>query len=367
MQESSPKLPPRFVIKFLVSVHKFLLGAAQAILPPQLTVFDHIIGAASTMLLHTAAHWRIADYLHERPMSSEELAEVIGANSDAVHRMMRGLVTIGFFQITKDSKFENNRLSKTLRTDVPGSLRDVADYMGTKSIMDSWVDVKEAIITGKNTFEKIHQVSFWEWLRKNPNEGRTFAASTGSRTALDAPAVAAAYPFQDLRKLCDVGGGRGTLLAEILSQHSHLQAVLLDDEYVLEEAKYYLKERGVQERIKTVFGNFFQGLPNDCKDCDAYILRDILHDWDQENSLAILSNVRKIMKPGNRILIAEEVVEKFDTEKPGTMVDLHMMLIHDGRQRSREDFQKLFEKAGFQLRRVISTPVAISIVEGVAV
>lgn len=360
--------PPRFLVNILWLLNRFLIRCAQLVLPPQKTVFDHIVGLFSTMLLHVAANLRIADHLHKQPMTAEELAAIVGGQTDAIYRMMRGLVSLGFFQLSANGQFKNNRLSETLRTDVYGSFRDIADYIGSKSNVESWINIKDTILTGDNAFEKLHQMTLWDWFQKHPEEGRVFAAAVSNWTELHSPVIAAAYPFQQIKKLCDIAGGRGSLLAGILKQHSHLEAVLVDAEYVLEEAVNYLTVQGVQKRVQRVTGNFFESLPQECKECDAYLLRDILHDWDDERSLQILSNVRKVMKPGNRLLIIEEVVEKFDTMPLGPLMqDVHMMVVCGGKQRSQVDFINLFEKTGFHLKQIISTSLPVSIVEGVAI
>jgi hypothetical protein len=230
--------------------------------------------------------------------------------------------------------------------------------------MQAWADFETTVRTGKNAFERVHGASLWEHHRKHPEEGRTFAASMASVTALDAPGICAAYPFQAHASICDVAGGRGTLLAEILVKNPRARGVLFDEAHVLEQAGPVLAERGVAGRVERVAGSFFAEVPSGC---DLYVLKDILHDWDDARALSILRTVRRAMRPGTKLLVLEVLLEDDEFDAPGALLDVHMMTATcDGRQRSERELAALFAASGLAMVGVHVTPMPVSVVEAVA-
>ena len=224
-------------------------------------------------------------------------------------RAMRGAVSMGFFQRDAEGRYSNNRLSSTLRSSEVYDVRSFAEYFGSRSNMEAWCDFPETLRTGKNAFERVHGKSIWDWFDEHPHERQTFADSMMAMTLADAPGIATTYPFAEIQRLCDVGGGRGTLLSEILVRHPHLRATLCDNAGVLDSARELLTTRGVIERVELVPGSFFDAVP---RGSDAYVMKHILHDWDDERCIAILKNCRSAMEPGNRLLVVEAIVEDDD-------------------------------------------------------
>jgi SAM-dependent methyltransferase len=204
----------------------------------------------------------------------------------------------------------------------------------------------------------------WEWFDRHPEEQEAFAGTMVGITRLYAPGVASCYPFAEARRLCDVGGGHGDLLAEVLLRHPHLAAVLVDSPGVLATARPFLAARGVLERIELVAGSFFDGVPGGC---DVYLLKNILHDWDDERALRILANCRRAMQPGHRLLVVEALVEEGTTRDIGPLSDLQMMVVCGGRERGAGEYARLFQRAGFRAGRVVPTPGPMSVVEAIAV
>jgi hypothetical protein len=185
-----------------------------------------------------------------------------------------------------------------------------------------------------------------------------------SITIGEAAGIATTYPFAEAQKVCDVGGGRGTLLSEILLHHPKVQGILVDAPGVLESAKSLLDARGVRDRVELVPGSFFDAVPSGA---DVYTLKTVLHDWDDERSKKILSVVRSAMAPGARLAIIDFIVEP-DCDHYAVMVDMHMMLVcGEGRERSREDFGRLLQATGFRMGRSLTTSTGMGIVEGVAI
>ena len=358
-----PAVPPRFVVRFLLGCHRWLQRLAHAVIPPQFVVVEHAAGLATTQLLAIAARLRIADLLASGPRTAQELAQETQAHPEAMHRMLRALVSLNVFALdTTTGRFRNNRLSSALRTDITGSARAIAEYFGTSANMLAWADAEETIRTGRNAFERVHGMTVWDWFACHPEEERLFADGMQELTAADAPAVAAAYPFGEVQRICDVGGGRGTLLAYVLAVHPHLRGVLFEAPGIVEMAREFLHAWGLADRVDIRSGNFFASVPDGC---DAYLLKDVLHDWDDAHALQILRTIRQTMQPGQRVLICETLVEPMETALPGPLIDVCMMMVcREGRQRSRTEVTTLLEQAGLTCIRVLPTALPISIVEG---
>jgi C-methyltransferase len=361
-QLASP--PPRWLAAAAMRLRRIFRAAADAVVPPPVAVFEQIAAYMQTHLLRAAARLRIADLLAAGPLSAEELAPRAGVQAAGLHRLMRGLVTLGVFAQGRDGRFANNRASATLRADAPISLRDAALYFGSAAQLRAWDGLEETLATGADAFALAHGMGTWEWFDRHDAERDAFAGTMVAMTRLFAPGVATAYPFAAVRRLCDVGGSQGDLLAEVLRRHPRLTAVLLDSPAVLASALPLLAARGVAERVQLLPGSFFDAVP---PGCDAYLLKNILHDWDDPRAARILDNCRRAMQPGHRLLVVETVVEESTTREIGPLSDLQMMVVcGGGRERSRAGYARLFAAAGFRLARVVPTAGPMSVIEGLA-
>ncbi len=359
-----PSAPPATIARAALRAHQLALRAADRALPAEFALMLKIAGFWTTQLLHVAAKFRVADHLQSGPKTGAELAALTGTNQDALHRVMRALITDGVFAFDASGRFVNNRLSETLRSGIIASMRDTADYFGSKSNLEAWADVDETVRTGQPAFNRVHGMSCWDWFTQHPAEGEVFAGTMTSLTEQSAKQVATGYNFGQHAVVCDIAGGRGTLLSEVLRQHTRCRGILFDAGYVLDLAAPYLRDRGVFERIDRVAGSFFESAP---KGADLYMMKDILHDWDDERSLAILRNVRSAMNPGAHLLLAEFLVEERTTQIPGPFIDVHMMLVTDGgRQRSETEFGALFTQTGFRHIKTYEC-ASLSLVEALAV
>jgi O-methyltransferase domain/Dimerisation domain len=345
-------------------LRRLLRAGADAVVPPPLALFEQIAGYMQTHLLRAAARLRIADLLAPGPLSAEELAARAGVQAAGLERMMRGLVTIGVFVRRRDGRFANNRASAPLRADAAISMRDAALYFGSPAQLRAWDGLEATLADGLGAFERTHGMSTWEWFERHDAERDAFAGTMVGMTRLFAPAVASAYPFAEVRRLCDVGGGHGDLLAEVLLRHPRLAAVLLDSPSVLATARPFLASRGVEDRVELAAGSFFDAVP---AGCDAYLLKNVLHDWDDLRCGRILDNCRRAMQAGQRLLVVEAIVEQDTTREMGPLSDLQMMIVcSGGRERGRADYAGLFSAAGFRLARVVPTTGPMSILEGLA-
>ena len=230
--------------------------------------------------------------------------------------------------------------------------------------MASWTDLERTLVTGDNAFERVFGKHVWAWFDEHPDEREMFAQAMMGITVRDAPQVATLYPFAEVKTVCDVGGGRGTLLSELLIRHPHLHGILCDGAGVLDSAKSLLAARGVESRVTLSPGSFFEAVPTGA---DVYVLKNILHDWDDATCRRILTVVRRAMAPGQRLVIVDAHIEKNDADNLGAFVDLQMMMVcANGRERSRGELEALLSATGFRPGRCFPYPT-VSVLEGLAV
>lgn len=359
-----PAAPPDIVVRGALALIRGLKRLTDLVTPPELAIFDRTIGSARTQLLGAAARWRIPDALAEGPMDSAALARRLGLDEDALHRVMRALVHDGVFARRADGRWENNRLSAALRSGTTARTRQWALYWASRSNLAAWEALDHALRTGGGAFREANGKSVWAWFAEHPDEERCFAEAMTGLTVAAAPFVATTYPFGEVKTVCDVGGGRGTLLSEILVRNPGVEGVLCDAAGLEPLARKLFAQRGVAARARFEVGNFFESVPGGA---EVYVLKNILHDWGDASCKTILGAVRRAMAPGARVLLVESLLARDDTASVAAFADLQMMIACDeGRERSREEFAALLDATGFRLGRVWPTATD-SLVEGVAV
>jgi hypothetical protein len=356
---------PSSIVRAVLKLRSRLRALLDLAGPPEIALLDRTAGAAQTALVGTVARLGVPDLLAERgAMSAHDVAAAIGTDADATHRELRALALTGVFARTPDGRFENNRLSDALRRGRPTRAREFAMYFASASNLRAWGDLEGTLRTGKNAFERVNGKNVWDWFDEHVEERETFAQAMMGMTTVEAPAIATLYPFAEVQKVCDVGGGRGTLLSEILIRHPHLRGVLCDAPGVLESARELLRARGVASRVELSPGSFFDEVP---RGAQAYVLKNILHDWDDERCVRILRVCRAAMEPGARVLVCDAIVEVDTDEALAALADLQMMMVCcEGRERGRADFGRLFRESGFELGRVYEG-ATIAVIEGRAI
>lgn len=356
-----PRLPPAFAIRLALGTRRLLQSLADGIVPAHVAAFDQVTGLAFTHLVAAVARHGIADLLAERPMRAEEIAARIGADAAMVHRTLRALSHRGWFRLDARGRFTNGRLAESLRESVYGSAA-WADYFASPANAAAWADFDETLRTGQSAFERVHGVDVWKWFDAHPAEREAFARAMSGVTALDAPRLATLYPFAEVDTVCDVGGGRGLLLSELLLRHPHLRGILCDAPAVLDSAASLLRARGVVDRVERVPGSFFERVPSGA---DAYVLKNVLHDWDDATCERLLRVVRNAMRPGQRIVVCELLLDHETTYGFATFSDVHMRVAGEGCERTTTEVQALLERAGFRRGRLFPSPTT-SVIEGIA-
>jgi hypothetical protein len=353
------------VYRVIVALRNFLLRVVRRMVPARVAMFDMFTGVWHTQMIYAAARLAIADTLASGPKTASEIAAACDADADAVGRLMRALTSVGVFARRSDGRFELNRLGLTLQSGRSDSMRDIVMFLGSRHSMLGWAHFVDAIRSGKNGFELAHGKPVFDYLAEHPEDDAIFNGGMVCMTELDAPALVRGFDYSKFRTLCDVGGGRGLLLAAILSENPALEGVLFDVARVIEKAPAVFDAWGVASRATAVAGSFFEDVP---RRCDAYILKEILHDWDDARCLTILEACRRAMKRGAALLVMEMIVVDDDEPHPGKLLDMEMLdTTMEGRQRNAEELARLFERSGFRLVRVVELPSPTSIVEAIAV
>ena len=355
-----PDVPPPWAVKAALAVRTWLLRLADRVVPAPAALFDLSIGLGKTHLLGAAARHGFADHLAAGPLDAGALARRTGLDEGAVHRCLRALVTVGVFRLDADGRFANNRLSDALRARSLENVSSWVRYFSSAANARAWADLDATLATGASAFDRVHGQTVWDWFEQHPDEREAFALAMSGLTVAHGPAIAALYPFREVRSVCDVGGGMGTLVSELLLRHPHLLGTLCDVAGVLELARPVLARRGVSGRVKLEPGSIFEGVP---PRSEAYVLKNVLHDWDDEACVRILSNCRRAMGEGARLLLAELIVEERDVDGLGPLSDAHMLVATcGGRERSAEELARLGRRVGLAARRTFRSPI-ISVVE----
>ncbi|HLK48722.1 MAG TPA: methyltransferase [Bryobacteraceae bacterium] len=315
--------------------------------------------------LSVVAELGIADLLAQGDKTALELAAATSAHASSLYRVLRALASVGVFAETEGGRFTLTPLAECLRSGVPNSMKEFARFVAMPGASRSWEQLLHCVKTGESGLRKAFGAANpFDYFKTHPEEAKIFDGAMTDNSRQSAPAVAEAYDFGAFRQIVDVAGGRGLLLATILKRFANVNGVLFDLPAVIEGAKAALASYGLDGRCQAVGGDFFQEVPSGA---DAYILKHIIHDWDDERAAAILRNIREAMDPSGRVLIVEVVIAPGNEPSFGKLLDLEMMVIPGGRERTGDEYRELLAAAGFRLAQIHPTYAPPSIIEGVPV
>jgi len=335
-------------------------------LPPQAVLYQLATAHYISHALDLAARLGIADLLADGARHSESLAEATGTHAPSLRRVLRLLANAGVFEEQEDGAFALTPLGECLRAGVPGSSRAMVKLFAGERVQGAWRDLEYCVRTGDPVFRKRGLADPFSDPARTPEESADFDAAMADFTALAAVAVAAAYDFSGIRTLVDVGGGNGALLIGILTAHLHLHGIVFDRPEPAARARQRLAEHGLAERCEAVAGDFFERVP---PGGDAYVLKHVIHDWNDDRALAILENCRRAMGARGTLLIVEGIypprIDRSLAARGAAANDVNMLVNTGGRQRSEGEFRELFASAGFTLTRTVPTPGNVSVIEGV--
>lgn len=306
-----------------------------------------------TQLLHVAANLGIADLLKNGPQSTEQLSIECNAHPQALYRLLRTLASIGVFEEDENSNFRLTPLAKPLVSDVPGSVRPLALWGGSKWSWRTWADLGYSVNTGLPAFEHIYGMGQFDYQAQNPEMDDLFNDVMTVFTYNDQNELNDAYDFAGSETVVDVGGGKGALIAAVLRANPNMRGLLFDLPAVVETAKDALNGYGVADRCQLVAGSFFEEIPTGG---DVYILKHIIHDWNDETSIQILKKCREAMKSDSRLLIVERQIPLGNNEGfPAKLFDIAMLIFLHGKERTVSEYQALLTASGLRFTRVIET------------
>jgi O-methyltransferase/methyltransferase family protein len=333
--------------------------------PAQDTMLAHITGYWISQLVFVAAELGIADELAAGPRSVAVLAKKVGADAAALRRVLRALASVGIFAETANGAFRMTPLAATLRDGVPGSLKGFARMMVDGYNWVAWQDLLGGVRTGTLPFDRVHGKPIFDYLRDHPDADRTFSESMASISRPENDAVARALDFNRFATVVDVGGAHGHLLAAILGRHRRVRGILYDQPQVVAgaAASGFITAAKLAGRITVQSGNFFNEVP---PGADAYVMKYIIHDWTDDQCERILAHCRHAMAPGARVLVVEHVIRPGNAADWGKMLDINMLVLTGGRERTKPEFAALFRRAGLRLLRVHKTAAALSVLEAAA-
>jgi len=329
-------------------------------LPPHAQVIQMGMGGLVSGLVYAAARLGIADHLAAGPRSAAELAPSIGSPARSLHRFMRTLANLGLLSQEADEKFSLTPLGAALKSDAPGSARSTILVMSGGWVWKAWGEIEYSVKTGKTAMEKLFGMGVFDYLAQHPEDAARFSETMVGIHGAEPPAIAEAYDFSRFETIVDVGGATGNMLAHILARYPHAKGILFDRPHVVTGAPTLLGARGVDNRVKIAHGNFFESVP---AGGDAYILSHIIHDWSESQCLTILGNCRRAMKPGAKLLIVEFVLPEDSTPHAGKLLDMVMLTIPGGEERTPTEYKALLSTAGFRMTRVVPSASDASVVE----
>jgi hypothetical protein len=310
-----------------------------------------------TQLIYVAAKLKISDHLKEGGKTPEELAVLTGTHKGSLYRVLRACSALGLYE-EKNKKFYLTEYGKLLISDNPDTLRPVAIMRGEEVNWKPWEKLLFAVETGRSAFMDIFKMNLFEYYKRNPEAGNSFNEGMRIFTRFDIDMILNNYDFSCFKKIVDAGGGNGALLMSILEKYGECCGVLFDLPEVIEEAKEYVYNSRMKDRIAVEAGNIFLRMP---EGGDCYILKKILHDWDDGHSIGILKNCRKSIAAQGKLLIMDYVIK--ENSPAGKVNDIHMMLVcPGGMERTEEEFVKLLDESGFKLTKIILDK-GVSIIE----
>ncbi len=320
-----------------------------------------IDGYQVTQAIHVAVTLGIADLLAGGPRGVEDLAEASRSHAPSLYRLLRALASVGIFHEEDHRRFSLTPFGGHLRADAPESLAGWAGLVGRPYYWQAWSELLHGIRTGENAFRHTHGVGVWEYRAHHPEEGAIFDRAMTSTSRQTDRAVVEAFDFGRFRTVVDVGGGHGAFLAAVLVAHPEMTGVLFDQPHVVARAGGLLEAAGVSDRCRIVGGSFFEQVP---EGGDAYLLKEIIHDWEDEEAVALLRVCRRVVPPAGRVLLVERDLGGPNADPGPKFADLNMLVSPGGRERTVEEYAALFQAAGFRLSGTTTTPSVMQVLEG---
>jgi len=334
--------------------------------PPEIAAAQLVMqvgtGYMLSCALQVATTLEIADKLASGPKTAAELAPIIGVLEDPLYRVLRALASVGIFQELEGKQFVNTLASEMLRKNTPGTMYSMARFISEPMHFRVYANIMHSMKTGQPAFQKTMGKAVFEYMPTDPELAELFNDAMTTFSEAIIPAALKAYDFSGIDVLVDVAGGHGGVLLAVLKQHPTMRGILMDVDHVIAGAGAKISAAGVSARCEAVVGDFFTAVP---QGGDAYIMKHIIHDWDDERASVILRNIRVALadKRNGRVILLESVIRPGNEPDLGKLVDLEMLTYPGGRERTAEEYRQLFARSGFRMTRVVQTESALSVVE----
>ena len=355
-------VPPPWLAQLAVRARNLLSRGHARTAPPFLLVLERLFGLIDNKALTIAVELGVPDALHGGPRRADAVARAVGADPDALERLLRYLVSRDLLRVTKDGRYRTTAVFELLRADHPWSFRDWVLFLGGDWHWQIWNQAKHAIRTGESAAVTATGHTFFDYINAvNPDAGAAFNGAMAAGSRMQGLLVLEAYDFTGVQRLCDVGGGTGAILADVLATYPRMHGVLFDRPELESEARGLLARRGVADRADYVGGDFFADVP---ADCDLYTLYAIIHDWDDASCVRILGTIARVMPPHGKVLVIEAPLPTDAGASLTKAFDLEMLILTGaGRERTAAEYQRLFGRAGLRLQRAIPLPSLFRIFE----
>ncbi|MDT5266725.1 MAG: hypothetical protein QOI90_3351 [Mycobacterium sp.] len=356
----STKVPPVQLVNVVQRFRHHLLRLHQSLAPAPAVMAEINSAAWMAQSITVAADLRIADALAAKPLGLDELASRVGADPDALRRLLRALIGRGIFKRLGDGRYDLTPLARTLRWGAPDSMAALASFIGSPQDREHWSHCVDAIRTGESVIPKLRGMEGFDWFASEPELIEVFNQAMTNFSGLAADVVTAAYDFGGYQTIVDVGGGHGRLLAGILGATPTATGVLFDLPHVVAGAEPVLRKHHVADRVRIADGSFFDSIPDGG---DLYVLKNIVHDWPDDRAQQILKTVRAATRDGATLLLVECVIPPHDRDFLAKWMDLEMLVTNTGRERTGDEYQNLLQQTGFHMIRVVPTASPFSIVQ----
>jgi hypothetical protein len=329
-------------------------------LPPQALMNRMLTGYWISQALYVAAKLGIADLLVDGPRSADDLAAATNTHAPSLYRLLRATASVGVFAEEAERRFALTPLAECLRSDVPGSQRGLAIMNGEEHYR-AWGELLYSVRTGKPAFDHLYGMPCFDYLSRNPEPAAVFDEAMVGVHGRETAAMLDAYDFTGIGTLADIGGGNGSLLTSVLQKYPAMRGLLFDLEGVTARATERVRAAGLADRCEIKSGSFFESVP---AGADAYLMRHIIHDWDDERASLILRNIHQAMGPESRLLLVEMIIPPGNEPSFGKLLDLTMLVLPGGKERTEEEYRRLYADCGFELTRIVPTDSEISVIEG---
>jgi hypothetical protein len=358
-------IPPVKVVRVLERARHHLSRLYRRTVPASVGLLEMVMDGWVAQSITAAADLGVADALAKGPLSVEDLALAVNADADALSRLMRALSSRGIFRRRRDGRYDLTPLAQPLRRDAEVSLAGWVRWAGSPQMRERWSHLTEGIRAGRCVADEMRGRHLFDYLAGEPELHEIFNEAMTSVSELSIAPLMAAYDFNPYSTIVDVGGGHGRLLAAILAATPHSRGVLFDLPQVLTGAPAELSKRKMADRVRIVEGSFFdEVIP---VEGDAYVIKNVLHDWPDKEASRILRNVRAAAGPGTHLLLIELVIPEHNREFAGKWLDLDMFVSAATRLRTADEYGQLLERAGFHLERVVETVSPFSVLEAKAI